>query len=233
MFFDEERNNNHFLDVCWDNLERTGSIVWEGSPHQKYRIPAPESPFRPREGVKGKEQLSSLFQSGNGKEHSCVQRRIPYNIHFRPFAPVGEDWPTGGEDGFECTIRITLCGMVQQDTPGRWQWVLPLSFELLLPRPYRPILGDSLMVDGWFRFLGDKACRKQKRFIFFRAKNEEKLLKGVPEGTTVTIEWDEFLIPAPCRGVTLWGAYAVLEKMSGLGKTIDWGWKNKKRGGDK
>ena len=91
-----------------------------------------------------------------GKEHSCVQRRIPHNIHFTPFASIGTRWPVGGEDGFECKIKITLVGMVQQDTPGRWQWILPLSFDLLIPMPYRPILGNEL-AGGWLvSILGGK-----------------------------------------------------------------------------
>ena len=142
-------------------------------------------------------------------------------LQFTPFVPKGQEWPRGGENGYFGTIRICVVGMVQQHPPGRWQWVFPMNFDLLLPRPYKPILGDRLYVDGWFYFSGEKASRKVKTDMIFHPKNEDKLLREVPKGTRLKVEWQGLLLPAPTKGVTIWGAFAVLENLEGLGDDKD------------
>ena len=60
------------------------------------------------------------------------------------------------------------------------------------------------------------------------------LRQHLPKYTNLEIEWEEFLLPAPCFGVTLWGAYASLVWLRWSGSKGDGEVKNtvKKRGDD-
>ena len=80
------------------------------------------------------------------------------------------------------------------------------------------ILGEGLEVEGWFRFMGEKAKRRKKKNILFIAKQKGKMMERVPKGTTIEVEWGEMVIPAPCAGVTLWAAFATMTKLSAFGK---------------
>ena len=191
---------------------------WSGDDREEYRPPFPESPFLRGEGLKGKEMLYDLIESGGRKQHTCMQGRMPCNILFSPFVREGRRWPKGGSGGYLINIKVTLIGMVDQNPPGRWQWVVSERFFLKFPPSMESILGEGLEIDGWFRFMGQKAKRKKKKNVLFIARQKGKMMEKVPKGTKIEVEWDEMVIPAPCAGVTLWAAYATMTKLSAFGK---------------
>ena len=220
VFWDRERHNNDRLHSHWDRLERTGQVEWTGELGSVYQVPVPDSPFLRGEGVRGKERLYDLVNSGGGRTHTCAQGRMPCNLNFTPFVPRGLEKPREGFDAYEAEIVVTLVGMVEQSPAGKWQWIVAEEINLPLPKPLRGILGDGLQIEGWFRFRGEKASRQKKRKVRFHPRYEKKLRSHLPETTRLRVLWEEYLLPAPCVGVTLWAAYATMTGLWGLTREV-------------
>ena len=189
-------------------MEREKKINWRGDSGAEFRVPIPESPFSRGVGLTDKEKLFDLIESGGRRFHTCAQSRMPSNLQFPPFVRKGFELPPLDMDGYKATIVVTLVGMVDQSPAGRWQWVVEEEFALPLPLPLRSILGDWLKVDGWFKFVGEKASRLSGQRVAFIARNPKVLTQYLPKKTTLTVVWKEYLLPAPCVGVTLWAVCA-------------------------
>ena len=199
-------------------MERFGRIEWRGDLGSEYQLPISDSPFLRGAFLKGNETLCDLVDSGGRRHHTCVQGRMPWNVVFQPFVLDRTNKPEGGMTRYDAYIRVTMVGMVEQNTPGRWQWVGYQEFSLPIPLPFRKILGEWLRVDGWFLFMGEKASRGKGKKMIFIPKDSRKMRKCVPKGTRLRLFWDEFLLPAPCVGVTLWAAYASLIDLKWSGR---------------
>ena len=205
---------NHRLDLHWDRVENSATSIWSGDHGADFRVRVAESPF---ESVQNpKEKTFDLLESGQGKGHTCVQRRIPGTLPIEPFVSMGSSWTKKGRRGYFGKIEISVMGMVEQNPEGKWQWVTSELFSLPIPPPLVEVFGEKLVIDGWFRLCGERLTRRKKRFFEFKEKIPGKIQEGVPESTKIEIVWVEKFVPAPCHGITVWGVYA---------KLIDWkGW---------
>ena len=165
-------------------------------------------------------KIYDMWESGSGFTHTCKYGRIPHNVAFQPFLPAGRKWPRGGEEGYEATIRITLVGCVDQDTtPGRWKWVSRQKYDFELPWSLRKILGKVLKVDTWLEIRGEKAVRDKKKDMRWMETEDGRMQRAMPKGTKLEVEWDELIFPSPGRGIIIWGVFAQLIKLQGLGLT--------------
>ena len=213
LYWAKQRHDNHRLHALWDKLEREGKVNWRGDSGTEFRVPVPESPFSRGMGLTEKERLYDLIESGGRRLHTCAQSRIPSALQFPPFVRKGFEQPPMDMDSYSATIKVVLVGMVDQSPAGRWQWVVSEEFALPLPLPLRRILGDWLQVDGWFKFVGEKASRLTGQRVTFIPRRPKVLSQNLPKETSLTVIWEEYLLPAPCVGVTLWAACARLTEL--------------------
>ena len=81
------------------------------------------------------------------------------------------------------------------------------------------ILGKSLKVDTWVEIRGERAIRGKKKEIKWMEADEGKMQRAMPKGTTLEVTWEEILLPWPGKGMILWGVFAELTRLQGLGLT--------------
>ena len=218
-FWNRERYNGIRSEVVWEKLEAGNEVIWEGDRKTPYNPGFVMSPFPLKEELKGKNSVYDMWESGSGFTHTCKFGRMPHNIEFQPFLPAGTKWPRGGEEGYLADIKITIVGCVEQDTPGKWKWVGRHKFELKLPWSLRKILGKTLKIDTWIEIRGEKAIRGKKKKMRWMEADEGKMQKAMPKGTTLTVTWEEVLLPWPGKGMIVWGVFAQLTRLQGLGLT--------------
>ena len=219
IFWNEERYNGIRSEVVWEKMEENNEVKWKGDRRPPYNPGFVLSPFPPVDEDKGKIHYYDMWESGCGFSHSCKFGRIPHNVEFQPFLPAGTKWPKGGEEGYIANIKITLVGCVEQDTPGKWKWVSRQKFDFELPWSLRKILGKTLKIDTWVEVRGEKAIRGKKKKIRWMESEHGRMQKAAPKGTTLTVTWEETLLPWPGRGMIVWGVYAQLTRLQGLGLT--------------
>ena len=123
---------------------------------------------------------------------------------MRPFLPRGREREKSGAGGYEATIRFNIGGMVDQCPGGRWEWVGRKTATLDVPEGLRKIFGRCFCIDGWFRIMGEAASRRKKRTVEFQEHTKGVLLENVPATTKIKVEWEDWLVPAPCFGITIW-----------------------------
>ena len=206
-YMGRRRHDNHRLSLFWDWSEGT-CIHLRGDRGEIFQISQPfGSPFLRGDYLQGLERVGGLYLSGFGRLHTCEMARMPGNAAIKPFLEEGQKCVRPGWRGHRLQLRITLMGMVDQESEHRWEWVGHKSFSLRIPASMHGVLGEELEVSGWFRAMGERASRNRRRELEFRPKPEKIISKHLPEKTSINIEWEEFLIPAPCTGVTWWGAY--------------------------
>ena len=117
LFWDSQRHNNHRLDVHWDRVEHE-KILWIGEVMRGKSIDRlfPSLRFLRGEGLKGKEMLFDLVESGrwqtsylssrtNAKQHCCSV--LSYTRGYGDGQKVVQVVT-------KLTIKITLVGMVDQ-----------------------------------------------------------------------------------------------------------------------
>ena len=205
-FWDRRRHDNHRLAIFFDRMDKAGRGVWCGDRESgDYHYPGClTSPFPREEIVKGYRGRIEMMESGGGLEHNCAARRVPRDLPIRPFLGRGKEKPKPGNEGYEVTIRFHVGGMVDQCPGGRWEWVGRKTVELMVPVGLRDIFGPSFYIDGWIRIMGEAASRRKRRTVEFVEFRKGALLENVPASTKVKVEWEDWLIPAPCFGMTIW-----------------------------
>ena len=197
-------------------------MKWLGDGRPEYVVQAPDSPFLRGKGLTTNEKLFDLIESGGRMEHTCVQSRMPYNIQFRPFIDAWQPWPNGGSGGYFAKIVVTVVGTVEQNPAGRWQWVVDECFKMNFPPCLHAILGKGLILNGWFKFEGEKAPRKKPVSVTFVSKNKGSLKQNQVDGTVIGVKFKAMMIPVPCTGATIWGAYARLVRFVAFGRNKEW-----------
>ena len=205
-FMDRRRHDNHRLAIFFDRMDDTGRLVWCGDrDSEEYHYPGClTSPFAKDEAVRGGRGRLEMMESGGGLEHSCLAIRIPREMPMRPFLPRGRTWESPGTGGLEVTIRFYIGGMVDQCPGGRWEWVGRKTAELMVPDALHFVFGRCFKIDGWFRIMGEAASRRKRRVVEFRERQKGTLLENVPASTRMKVEWEDWLVPAPCFGITIW-----------------------------
>ena len=218
IFIEGRRHDNQRVDVFWDLTERT-SVTLGGDRKLDFQITHPvDSPFVRGDYSESDERIMNIFETGFGKRHICELARIPGNVGIKPMLEKGKQWVKAGSCGHHCVLRITLMGTVPQGVEGRWEWVGRKRFEMPIPSGLESLLGSKLEVDGWFRANGLRASRRRKPCLEFIEKSKGAWEKHLPNKTSVNLWFDEFLIPSPCPGIILWGAY--MEMLEWKGKNV-------------
>ena len=204
-FMDRRRHDNHRLAMFFDKIDKNGRAQWGGDrDSDEYHYPSYlSSPFSKEDPSRGRGRVD-ILETGSGIEHTCPLIRVPRAMAIWPFLPRGRKKEEAGAGGYEVTLRFHLGGMVDQSPGGRWEWTGQKTAELKVPDGLQRIFGRCFNIDGWFRVVGEAASRRKKRTVEFRERQKGSLLENVPSSTHVTVEWEDWLVPAPCFGITLW-----------------------------
>ena len=203
---DRRRHANHRLSVFFDRIDNAGGrAIWTGDKEgEEYHYPICHSaPYDREEVLKGKGRME-ILESGGGLAHSCQMMKIPGELPMKAFLEKGRDKVRWTTRGYSVTIRIYVGGMVDQNPGGKWEWVGHKTADLPVPAGFHSIFGKNFHIDGWFRISGEPVSRRKRRTVEFRERQPGLLLDSVPSTTRMKVEWEDWLIPAPCFGITIW-----------------------------
>ena len=203
-FWNERRFRIQRYDLFIDHLMRHG-LSFNGEERvEEYRMTPSQSPFHQKEGEK---RRVPMLEGGLGKTHTCELSRVPSNLRISAFLRQGTRWVKRERRGYFVRLRANIVGVVNQNPETSWEYVASRNFVLKIPGAFHGVLGDSMVVDGDFRIMGEKACRRKKIIVEFKEKIEGVMLKRVPDYTRAEVEWGELLIAAPYPGLTWWKVF--------------------------
>ena len=148
-----------------------------------------------------------MAEAGFGKWHSCDFGNIMNRDLTKTFLPKNCEWVEDGKKGYEVEITISIYGVVEQKPPCHWIHVVSKNFKLKIPSIFHDILGEELVVDGHFAFIGEKPSRMKKTKIIFIEREKGTLKANIPTDTKIKINWKDAFIPEPLDGMWWWGAY--------------------------